>query len=191
MSNMSRMTRDQIAFAIASAGIALWAVMVAVGAETQQQVVRQELPGVRNLSQVEPTVACAGATDAAAIPEIARRGYKAIVNLRLASERGAAIDEAREAASRAGIRYIHLPFDTARPDAEIIDRFIGAVTDASNQPIFIHCASANRVGALWMIKRVTIDGWDTAKAESEARAIGLSNPGLRDWAVARIAERKR
>lgn len=188
---MARMTKDQIAFAIASAGIVLWAAMVAVGAEAPQQVVRQEMAGVRNLSQVGPTVACAGATDAAAIPEIAKSGYKAIVNLRVASEQGAAIDESRAAASRTGIRYIHLPFDTARPDAGIVDRFIAAVTEPANQPIFIHCASANRVGALWMIKRVTVDGWDTAKAESEARAIGLSNPGLRDWAVARIAERKR
>lgn len=185
------MTKNQMAFAIASVGLVLWAVMIAVGADGRPQVTRQEIAGVRNMSQVDPTIACAGATDASAIAEIAARGYKAIVNLRLASESGADIDAARAAAAKAGIRFIHLPFDTAHPDDALIDPFISAVTDTANQPVFVHCASANRAAALWMIKRATVDGWDEARAESEARAIGLSHPSLRDWARAQIAKRKR
>ena len=185
------MTRNQIAFVIASAGVALWATMIAVGAEGAPQLTRQEIPGVRNMTQVEPTVACAGATDASAIPEIAKRGYKSVINLRLASESGASIDEAREAAARAGIRFIHLPFETAKPDVSVVDRFLAAVSDPNNQPVFIHCGSAGRAAALWMIKRATVDGWDAARAETEARAIGLSNPSLRNWALDQIAARKR
>lgn len=185
------MTRNQTAFAIAGAGVAFWATMLAVGAEGLPQLARQEMAGVRNMTKVAPTIACAGATDTAAIPEIAKHGYKSIVNLRQASERDANIDEAQAAASQVGIRYIHLPFDVAQPDSAIVDRFIAAVTDSVNQPVFVHCASANRVGALWMIKRVEVDGWDTAQAETEARAIGLSNPTLRDWSLAQIAKRKR
>jgi len=185
------MDKNKVAFAIAGAGIVLWATMIALGASGVQQLARQEIPGVRNMTKVGPTVACAGATDAAAIPEIAKHGYKAIINLRLPSERDANIDAAREAAAQVGIRYIHLPFDVANPDDALVERFIAAVSDSGNQPVFVHCASANRVGALWMIKRVTVDGWDTARAETEARAIGLSNPTLRDWSLAQIAKRKR
>lgn len=154
------------------------------------QVTRQEMAGVRNLTLVAPTVACAGATDASAIPTIAQKGYKAVINLRLANESGAAVDEAKAAAVRAGIRYIHLPFNLAKPDEAVVDQFIAAVTDEANLPVFIHCASANRVAGLWLIKRVVVDGWDQAKAESEARAIGLSNPAMRDFARAQIAKRK-
>lgn len=154
------------------------------------QVTRQEIAGVRNLTLVAPTVACAGATDASAIPTIAQEGYKAVINLRLANEPGAAIDEAQAAAARAGIRYIHLPFNLANPDEAVVDQFIAAVTDEANLPVFIHCASANRVAGLWLIKRVVVDGWDQAKAESEALAIGLSNPAMRDFARAQIAKRK-
>lgn len=154
------------------------------------QVTRQEMAGVRNLTLVAPTVACAGATDASAIPAIAQKGYKAIINLRLASESGAAVDEARAAADLAGIRYIHLPFNLAKPDEAVVDQFIAAVSDESNLPVFVHCASANRVAGLWLIKRVVVDGWDQAKAESEARAIGLSSPAMRDFALAQIARRK-
>jgi uncharacterized protein (TIGR01244 family) len=185
------MTKNKIAFAIAGSGILFWATMIALGAAAAPQMTRQEVPGVRNMTLIDPTIACAGATDASAIPEIAGRGYKAVVNLRLASESGANIDEARDAAMRAGIRFIHLPFDVAKPDDAIVDRFIAAVSDAANQPVFVHCASANRVAGLWMIKRVTVDGWESARAEAEARELGLSHPGLRDWALEQIAARKR
>jgi uncharacterized protein (TIGR01244 family) len=184
------MSRNKIAFAIASSGLLFWAAMLAVGAAGPAQMTRQEIPGVRNMTQVEPTIACAGATDASAIPEIASRGYKAVLNLRLASEDGAAIGDARDAAGRVGIRYIHMPFDAAAPDEGVVDRFIAAVNDPANQPVFVHCASANRVAALWMIKRATVDGWDTGRAENEARAIGLSHPALRNWALEQIAKRQ-
>lgn len=185
------MNKNRIAFLIASAGVALWAAMLAVGAAALPQVTRVEVPGVRNMTQVEPTIACAGATDASAIPEIAKRGYKSIINLRLASENGANIDEGRAAAARAGINYVHLPFELGRPDDTVVDRFIAAVSDTGNQPAFVHCGSANRAAGMWMIKRVVADGWDAARAETEARAIGLSSPAMRDWALQQIGKRKR
>lgn len=167
------------------------AVMAFAAATLGAQVTRQEMAGVRNLSIVTPTVACAGATDTSAIPAIAQRGYKAIINLRLASEPGADIDGAKAAAAKAGIRYIHLPFNIPKPDEAVVDRFIAAVSDEANLPVFIHCASANRVAGLWLIKRVVVDGWDQRKAESEAIAIGLSNPAMRDFARAQIEKRNR
>jgi hypothetical protein len=42
-----------------------------------------------------------------------------------------------------------------------------------------------------MIKRVVIDKWDLARAQSEARQIGLSSPAMRDFAVAEIARRSK
>ena len=156
----------------------------------QSQVTPREMRGVRNLTQVTPTVACAGATDTSAIARIAHEGFKTIINLRLASERGADVDEAREAARAAGIRYIHLPYETENPAPGLVDRFLAAVNDEANHPVFIHCASAGRVAGLWLIKRVVSDGWDVRDAEREALAIGLANPRVRDFAMAEIAKRK-
>jgi uncharacterized protein (TIGR01244 family) len=173
------------ASAIAVAGI------IASEIPAAAQATRQEMRGVRTLTIVDPTVACAGATDASAMPEIAKRGYATVINLRLASEPGAAVDEARAAAARAGIRYVHLPFNVSKPDPAVVDRFIAAVTDEANLPVFIHGGSANPVAALWMIKRVVIDKWDLARAQSEARQIGLSSPAMRDFAVAEIARRSK
>jgi hypothetical protein len=46
----------------------------------------------------------------------------------------------------------------------------------------IHCASANRVGAFWMIYRVLEQGWSEDKALAEAERIGLRSPALKQFA---------
>ena len=70
----------------------------------------------------------------------------------------------------------------------MVDSFLAAVGDKSNQPVFIHCGSANRVGGLWMIKRVLQDGWAVDRAQTEAEAIGLQNPQLVAFANIYIQE---
>ncbi|SVB47316.1 uncharacterized protein METZ01_LOCUS200170, partial [marine metagenome] len=47
----------------------------------------------------------------------------------------------------------------------------------------IHCGSANRVGAMWLIKRVKQDGYAVDAALAEAEAIGLSSTALREFAL--------
>lgn len=141
------------------------------------------LPGATNVTRVDATVACGGATTPAAFAELKKLGFKSVVNLRREQEPGADIPAAKAAAAGAGLNYIHLPFDSANPDPKVADNFIIAVTDKANHPVYIHCASANRVGAMWLIKRVVVDGWDIDKATKEAEAIGLSNAGLKQFAV--------
>ena len=80
-------------------------------------------------------------------------GYNSVINLRLASEAGAQIDEEAAAAKAAGINYIHLPFNGAMPEVSVADQFVKAVTDKKNQPAFVHCASGNRAAAMWMGRR--------------------------------------
>ena len=64
-----------------------------------------------------------------------------------------------------------------------VETFLDTVADTSNQPVYIHCGSANRVGAMWYIKRVKQDGWDSARAMTEAEAIGLRSEALKEFAV--------
>ena len=90
------------------------------------------------------------------------------------------------AAQAAGLKYIHLPFNAAMPDAKVVDGFLAAVGDTANQPVFIHCGSANRVGAVWMIKRALKDGWPIDRARAEAEAIGLTSPQLTAFATTYI-----
>jgi uncharacterized protein (TIGR01244 family) len=152
-------------------------------AAAQSTVTKQTVSGITNFSKVETTVACAGATTPAALADVKKMGYNSVINLRLASEAGAQIDEEAAAAKAAGINYIHLPFNAQSPDPMLVDNFLKAVNDKANQPAFIHCASANRAAALWMVKRIVVDKWDVAQATTEAEALGLTNPNLKAFAI--------
>jgi uncharacterized protein (TIGR01244 family) len=154
------------------------------------QVTKKDVPGIRNYSRVDATIGCGGATEASAMPALKREGFVSVINLRQASEPGANVEAGRTAAQAAGLKYIHLPFNAAAPDEAVVDRFLKAVADKSNQPVFIHCGSANRVGGVWMIKRVLLDGWTIERARTEADAIGLTSPQLATFANDYIAKHK-
>ena len=147
------------------------------------QVKKQEMPGIRNYSRVDATVGCGGAVDPSAMTALRKEGFVSVINLRLATEEGANVEAGRAAAQAAGLKYIHLPFNAAMPDPKVVDSFLAAVADRSNQPVFIHCGSANRVGGVWMIKRALQDKWPIEKALTEAQAIGLNNPALTAFAT--------
>jgi len=167
------------------------ALTVLIASTPLAQARKDTLDGVRNFTVVDATASCSGATAASAIPAIAAKGYKSIVNLRLDTEAGAAIAESRAAAEKAGIRFVHLPFDNAAPDMAVVDAFIKAVTDKANQPVFINCASANRASALWLAKRILADKWDEKKALDEAHFIGLTNPASEKFALDYVAARRK
>lgn len=148
-----------------------------------QKVTKPSVPGVTNFARLETTVACAGATSPEAVPAIKQMGYKSIINMRLASEPGANVDGEAAAAKAAGINFLHIPFNGATPDPAVADTFLKEVTKPENEPAFIHCASGNRVSAMWMIKRMVVDHWDADRAGAEAEELGLTNANLKKFAL--------
>ena len=155
------------------------------------QVQKKEISGIVNYSRVDATVGCGGRVTPAAMGALKNEGYVSVINLRQASEPEADIDAGRAAAQAAGLKYIHLPFNAASPDPKVVDSFLAAVGDKSNQPMFIHCGSANRVGGMWMIKRVLRDGWEIPRAQTEAEAIGLRDAKLTAFAIDYIKSHQR
>ena len=57
--------------------------------------------------------------------------------------------------------------------------------------MFVHCGSASRVGAMWLVKRVLQDGWTVEKATEEAKLIGLRSEPLEKFALVYIAAHKK
>ena len=143
--------------------------------------------GVVNYTRVDATVACAGATPPEAMAGLKELGFASVINFRTPEEDGANIEASMAAADAAGLRYVHIPFRA--PSDQSTQEFLTAVADPANQPTYIHCASANRVGAMWFIKRVVQDGWEQDRAMAEAEGIGLRSQGLKDYAVAYVASR--
>ena len=80
------------------------------------------MKGVDNFSRIEerPGVAGSpvgfgGATQPSAMPWLKGEGFAAVINLRLADEPGAQVEESRVAAEEAGLKYIHLPVRSQEP----------------------------------------------------------------------------
>lgn len=135
--------------------------------------------GVLNFTQVDATVACGGDTSQDAIAALGAQGFRTVVNLRQSTEPGVAEEAAAVAA--AGMRYVHLPMNPSAPEFETAEQFLATVADPAVQPVYIHCASANRVGAVWAIKRVVQDGWSRDEAIAEAQTIGMKSPVMLDF----------
>jgi len=155
----------------------------AADASPGAQVRKETVPGITNFAEVAGTVGCAGAVTPAAVAEVKKRGFKSILDLRLASEPGADIEAESAAAREAGIEFIHLPFDSHAPDPAVVDRFLREIAPKDRQPPFVHCASGSRASAFWLVKRVMLDGWDRERAMSEAAQLGTMSPAMKQFAL--------
>lgn len=173
--------RHAIAALLATSTLAL-VLPITIGAQAAQ-VTKGTVAGVTNFARVETTVACAGAATPESMAEIKRMGFASVINLRLATETGANIDAEAAAAKVAGLRYAHVPLNGASPDPAAVDAFLDAIKDPNNNPAFIHCSGGNRAAAMWMVKRVQIDGWDIAKASDEATALGMTGATMKQFVL--------
>jgi|SRR5579862_5189818 len=157
--------------------------LATTGAVAAQNVKKETVAGVTNFVRLETTVACAGATKVEAVPEIKKMGFASIINLREASEPDANVEGESAAAKAAGIRFYHVPFNGQKPDPAAATAFLDAITAKGSEPAFIHCAGGNRAAAMWMIKRLAVDHWDADRAGTEATALGLTSPALKQFAI--------
>jgi uncharacterized protein (TIGR01244 family) len=144
----------------------------------------QDLP-IRNFLRVNTEFCTAGQPTVEELSDLKADGIRAVLNLRIPSEHDAAGEEA--AVRELGMSYFNIPVDGANVREEQVEEFLALTDDVNNQPMFIHCGSANRVGAFWMIRRVIRDGWSVSDAETEGGEIGLRSEGLRDFALQYIA----
>ncbi len=108
-------------------------------------------------------------------------GVKTVVDLRKRDE-DRKFDE-EKTLKDLGIEYINVPFGgPAELTDEVFDSVRKLLNDSSKRPLLLHCASANRVGAVWLAHRVLDGGLDYDAAAAEARTVGLKAPPLEDKA---------
>ena len=151
---------------------------------------QQEVPPIRNFFRVNDQFCTGGQPRLEHLQQLKGEGVKAIINLRPPGEHRAAEEEAK--AKELGLRYFNIPVVFGDPKDEQATEFLKITDDPANRPAFIHCASAIRVGAFWMIRRVLRDGWSLDKAEEEAKKIGLTeNPHLNEFARSYIERHRK
>lgn len=126
-------------------------------------------------------VATSGQPTSEGMEWIAKQGYKAVINFRTEAE-DVDIKAEAEHAKKLGMNYIHIPVSLATLGDDKVEAFMAAMNDPKNHPVYIHCMSANRVGAFWMIYLVQKDGYSLEKAHEEAKKVGLRNRRLTEFA---------
>jgi len=151
--------------------------IVASGAVlAQQQQLPPEYAGIKNFLRVNQQICTGGQPTMDDLAKMKAEGVKAIINLRQPAEYNAEEEAAK--AKELGLRYFNIPVTMDDLKDAQAEEFLKITADPQNRPLFIHCASANRVGGFWMIRRVLVDGWKMEDAEAEARKIGLRNPAM-------------
>ncbi len=136
---------------------------------------------IKNFLRVNKEFCTGGQPSLQHLEQLKADGVKAIINLRQPAEYGAAEEEAKIKAL--GLRYFNIPVSPTDPKDEQATEFLKITDDPANRPAFIHCRSAARVAAFWMIRRVLRDGWKMEDALKEADKIGLGDhPVLNEFA---------
>ncbi|MFQ5817400.1 MAG: protein tyrosine phosphatase family protein [Terriglobia bacterium] len=159
--------------------VALAALLLCVSLAVQAGE-KEALAGIKNFLWVNREICTGGQPTLEELEKLKAAGVRAVVNLRRPSEHAAAAEAAK--AKALGLRYFNIPVDSNAPTDAQVEEFLRVLADRQNRPVFIHCASANRVGAFWLIRRVVVDSWTVEKAEQEAERIGLANPRTRAFA---------
>jgi uncharacterized protein (TIGR01244 family) len=129
---------------------------------------------------IDERIATGGQPTLEQLPSLKKEGFRTIIDLREPSEYDSAAEAA--AAKRLGLGYVSIPVRTLDPKDEQVDAFLAVMKDRKVWPAFVHCGTANRVAAFWLIHRVAVDGWEFADAEIEARLLGLKSANLREFA---------
>ena len=142
------------------------------------------MPALPYLSQPEPGQYRAGAVQPDDIAGLADAGIVHVINLRTDAE-NPGFDEGA-AVEAAGMHYHHLPLGS--PDdlgvAQVI-RLDALLDTVGDEPVLVHCASSNRVGALFALRAAWLEGMDTEQAIDAGRKWGLV--GLEDTVRAKLA----
>jgi len=110
-------------------------------------------------------------------------GFRVVVDLRAESE---GTEAERQAVTTAGLRYVAVPI-TPRTFSRADARTVGAILDEEERgPVLIHCATGNRVAAVWTVLEMD-RGVPYEDALAAGRRIGLRGEMID--AVRRVAGR--
>ncbi len=136
---------------------------------------------MQRIAQLTPALAVTGALVPADFAEIARLGFKSVINNRVDGEEPGQLSsrEEIELAQRAGLEYLYLP---AAKHEVLDDHVVLPLADALATmpgPILLHCRSGLRSTIMWTAIRID-DGATVDEMIQAAEAAGQDLSALRD-----------
>jgi uncharacterized protein (TIGR01244 family) len=165
--------RKRVSWAVAVAALALAGCAAEHHAITTQKLEPYSCGTVQRLHTYKG-IFLASQPQPADFEQAKKGGIKTVINLRHPAEIKA-FDE-KKIVGDLGLTYYNPAWDG--PD-ELTDAKFDEVRNllkTAQRPILLHCASANRVGTMWMAYRVLDDGATHDEAVAEAKTVGMKSP---------------
>jgi tyrosine-protein phosphatase SIW14 len=129
-------------------------------------------PGIENFHQVDAHVFRGAEPSQEGFQYLASLGVKTVVDLR---ESDARSRKEEQEVTGAGMKYVNVPMTGLTPPTQAeMATILGILENEKEGAVFVHCKrGADRTGAVIASYRIEHDGWDNARALSEAKADGM------------------
>ena len=130
---------------------------------------------------VRPGLAFGGQPGRQTLERLGEMGFRTVINLR--TEREGAAEEGKIVRAL-GLDYVWVPVTAGTFSIEDVEAVERVLDDPKRAPVLLHCASSNRVAAVWAVIQAR-DGRTLEEAAAASRAAGLHSPSM--WgAVLRV-----
>jgi len=108
------------------------------------------------------------------LESLANDGVRSVVNFRTAGEEDQPLspEEEGEKVKAAGMNYLHIPVSMDGMDMSQVDEFRKQYTSLSG-PVFAHCKSGKRAGAMMMMHTAVENGMTGEQALEQAKNMGF------------------
>jgi protein tyrosine phosphatase (PTP) superfamily phosphohydrolase (DUF442 family) len=126
--------------------------------------------------RVTETLTRGSRLDAAGLADLAKRGFKGVVNLCKEYDDSASVRAAK-------LTPLHLPvLDNTAPPEQMMRAFLDFANDPKNQPTYVHCeAGKGRTGCAVACYRMAVQGWTADEAVADGKKFGLQLESQISW----------
>jgi protein tyrosine phosphatase (PTP) superfamily phosphohydrolase (DUF442 family) len=141
----------------------------------------QALGGVPNACQLLPTVVTGGQPSAAHLAAFKAAGGEVVLDLRDPME-PRPLDEAATIGAL-GMEYVNVPVGPGTLTDATLERVLGALRQAGDRLVMVHCGSGNRVGGALLPYLMLDESMEEEDAVGQAMRVGLRSAELMEWGL--------
>lgn len=136
---------------------------------------------IANGSQPLASVVTGGQPTPEQLERLKAAGIRVVVDLRDPMEQRS-FDEPATVRGL-GLEYVNVPVRPGVTSDEQLDRVREALRSADERPVFLHCATANRVGGALLPHLILDQGLSEDDATERAMEVGLRSPEYLEWGL--------
>lgn len=148
----------------------------------------EALAGTANASEPLPGLVVSGQPSARHFEALQAAGVRTVVDLRDPME-PRPLDEPAVLAAL-GMKYVSIPVTAGNLDTPTLERILAELRDRGDQPLLVHCASGNRVGAATIAHLMLDHGVTEDEAVQAAMKHGLRGAEILQWGLDYVASQR-